>query len=128
MIKNLRFILLVTMMSLLVASCGAKKTAGGGKLYKSSAKVSYYHNKFNGRKTASGEKFSNSKLTAAHRKLDFGTKVRLTNKINGKSVVVVINDRGPWKRGRELDVSKKAFMEITDNKDKGILVVMIEIL
>ena len=128
MLKKVSLIVLIALMSLLVTSCGAKKTAGGGKLFKSSAKVSYYHNKFNGRKTASGEKFSNSKLTAAHRKLEFGTRVRLTNKINGKSVIVVINDRGPWKAGRELDISKKAFMEITDNKDKGILVVMIEIL
>lgn len=128
MIKKISLVVLIAFMSLLIASCGAKKSSSGGKLFKSNAKVSYYHNKFNGRKTASGEKFSNSKLTAAHRKLDFGTKVRLTNKINGKSVIVVINDRGPWKRGRELDISKKAFMEITDNKDKGILVVMIEIL
>ncbi len=127
MIKKFSILFLIAVMSLLVTSCGAKKTSAG-KLYKSSAKVSYYHNKFNGRKTANGEKFSNSKLTAAHRKLEFGTKVRLTNKINGKSVIVVINDRGPWKRGRELDISKKAFMEITDNKNKGILVVMIEIL
>lgn len=110
-----------------LASCGAKKPSSG-KLYKSKAKVSYYHDKFNGKQTASGAKFSNSKLTAAHRKLDFGTKVRLTNKINGKSVIVTINDRGPWKRGRELDISRKAFMEITDDKNKGILVVMIEIL
>lgn len=128
MIKKISALVLIALMSLLVASCGAKKSSGAGKIYKSSAKVSYYHNKFNGRKTASGEKFSNSKLTAAHRKLDFGTKVRLTNKINGKSVIVVINDRGPWIRGRELDISKKAFMEVTDNKDKGVLVVMIEIL
>lgn len=128
MIKKISTLILIAVMSLLVSSCGAKKSSASGKLYKSNAKVSYYHNKFNGRQTASGEKFSNSKLTAAHRKLDFGTKVRLTNKINGKSVIVIINDRGPWKRGRELDVSKKAFMEITDNKDKGILVVMIEIL
>ena len=127
MLKKTTLLLLVSILTLLLFSCGAKKPSAG-KIYKSSAKVSYYHNKFNGRKTANGEKFSNSKLTAAHRKLDFGTKVRLTNKINGKSVIVIINDRGPWKRGRELDVSKKAFMEITDDKNKGILVVMIEIL
>lgn len=128
MIKKISVLVLIAVMSLLVSSCGTKKTAAGGKVFKSNAKVSYYHNKFNGRKTASGEKFSNSKLTAAHRKLEFGTKVRLTNKINGKSVIVIINDRGPWKAGRELDVSKKAFMEITDDKNKGVLVVMIEIL
>lgn len=127
MIKKFSLLLLVGMMSMILFSCGSKKSSGG-KLYKSNAKVSYYHNKFNGRKTASGEKFSNSKLTAAHRKLEFGTKVKLTNKINGKSVIVVINDRGPWIAGRELDISKKAFMEITDDKNKGILSVIIEIL
>ena len=128
MIKNIRLFLPFLLLLFFFASCGAKKNTTTGKLYKSKAKVSYYHDKFNGRQTASGAKFSNSKLTAAHRKLDFGTKVRLTNKVNGKSVIVIINDRGPWKSGRELDISRKAFMEITDDKNKGILVVMIEIL
>lgn len=74
--------------------------------------VSYYHDKFNGRKTASGELFQNHELTAANRSLPFGTKVKITNIKNGKSVVVRINDRGPFTKGRAFDLSKAAFAEI----------------
>lgn len=63
-------------------------------------------------KTASGERMNAAKLTAAHRSLPFGTKVLVTNKRNGKSVVVRINDRGPFIRGRVLDVSKAAAQNI----------------
>lgn len=59
-------------------------------------------------KTASGERMNASLLTAAHRSLPFGTKVRVTNKNNGKSVVVRINDRGPFIKGRVIDLSKAA--------------------
>ncbi|MBU7570316.1 MAG: septal ring lytic transglycosylase RlpA family protein, partial [Flavobacterium sp.] len=84
--------------------------------------------KFNGRKTASGEKFHNSNYTAAHKKLPFGTKVKVTNIANEKSVLVEINDRGPFVPGREIDLTKKAFMEIADNKNHGSLRVNIEII
>lgn len=90
--------------------------------------ASYYHNKFNGRKTASGEKFRNSKLTAAHKTLPFGTIVKVTNSSNNKSVKVRINDRGPFVKGREIDLSKKAFMQIADHKDQGLLKVRIKVL
>lgn len=113
--------------SIAVVSCSSSK-GGSGKMYKRSVEASYYHDKFNGRRTASGEKFHNSDLTAAHRKLAFGTKVRVTNLANGESVVVKINDRGPHKRGREIDLSKRAFMQITDNKNHGTLQVSMEIL
>lgn len=63
-------------------------------------------------KTASGERMNAAKLTAAHRSLPFGTKVKVTNKRNGKSVVVRINDRGPFIRGRVIDVSKAAAQNI----------------
>lgn len=90
--------------------------------------ASYYGNKFNGRKTASGKTFNNTKFTAAHKTLPFGTKVLVTNLKNGKSVVVEINDRGPFIKGRKIDLSKSAFMELTNNKNKGLLNVKIEIL
>jgi rare lipoprotein A len=64
--------------------------------------ASYYKS---GRLTANGERFNPHGLTAAHRKLKFGTKVRVTNMRNGKSVVVRINDRGPFIRGRVIDLS-----------------------
>ena len=97
-------------------------------LHKKNAHASYYHNKFNGRRTASGTKFSNDKYTAAHRKLPFGTKVKVTNEVNGKSVVVIITDRGPFSKGREIDLTRRAFMDITNNKNAGNLKVMIEII
>ncbi|RZK10897.1 MAG: septal ring lytic transglycosylase RlpA family protein [Flavobacterium sp.] len=114
-------------LSFFILSCSSSKNASG-KVLKSKAEASYYHDKFNGKKTASGEKFSNSKLTAAHRTLPFGTKVKVTNIANDKSVVVEVNDRGPFKKSREIDLSKKAFMEITDNKNHGTLTVRIEVI
>lgn len=63
-------------------------------------------------KTASGERMNPSAMTAAHRSLPFGTKLRVTNQKNGKSVVVRINDRGPFVEGRVLDLSKAAAQQI----------------
>lgn len=91
-------------------------------------KASYYHDKFNGRKTASGDVFSNKKYTAAHKTLPFGTKVRVTNLTNDEEVIVEINDRGPFAKGRQLDLSKKAFMDLTHNRNHGTLNVKVEVL
>ncbi|WP_313503704.1 septal ring lytic transglycosylase RlpA family protein [Kaistella carnis] len=82
--------------------------------------ASFYHDKFNGRKTASGEIFSNSKMTAANRTLPFGTKVKVTNLRSGKSVIVEINDRGPFHSSRALDLTKAAYKSIGDPK-KGTM-------
>ncbi|HEY8581221.1 MAG TPA: septal ring lytic transglycosylase RlpA family protein [Beijerinckiaceae bacterium] len=68
-------------------------------------KASFYQH---GARTASGERFNPNGLTAAHRSLPFGTKLRVTNRSNGRSVVVRVNDRGPFIRGRGLDVSRGA--------------------
>jgi rare lipoprotein A len=96
--------------------------------FKENAHASYYHDKFTGRKTASGEIFDNSLYTAAHKTLKFGTKVKITNTLNDSSVVVTINDRGPFVKGREIDLSKKAFMEIAKFKQRGHLIVNIEVI
>jgi len=69
--------------------------------------ASFYGNHYHGR-TARGERYDPGKFTAAHRTLPFGTRVRVTNLRNHKSVTVVINDRGPFVRGRVLDLSKAA--------------------
>lgn len=82
--------------------------------YKSEVFACYYHDKYNGRKTASGQRFSNKKLTAAHKSLAFGTKVKIENTESKKSVIVTINDRGPFSGGYEIDLSKKAFKKIED--------------
>jgi rare lipoprotein A len=98
------------------------------KLYKKSAHASYYASKFNGRRTASGKKFDNNKYTAAHRKLPFGTKLRVTNEVNGKCVIVEVTDRGPFTKGREIDISRRAFMDIAHNKGSGAVNVTIEVI
>ncbi len=74
--------------------------------------ASYYGRRFHGRRTANGEQFNMNALTAAHKTLRFGTKVRVTNPRNGKSVIVRINDRGPYAHGREIDVSRAAAIEL----------------
>lgn len=135
--SKFRAALLLLSFTLLMNSCGSSgskirttstKSSEKGKIYKSKGVASYYHDKFNGRKTASGERFDNNEYTAAHRELAFGTKVRVTNLANDKSVVVIINDRGPFSGGREIDLTKKAFMEISDKSSHGELNVKIEIL
>jgi rare lipoprotein A len=98
------------------------------KAFKTKAHASYYHNKFNGKRTSSGIRFSNDKYTAAHRKLPFGTKLKVTNEENGKWVIVEVIDRGPFSRGREIDLSRRAFMEIASNKNSGTLTVKLEII
>jgi rare lipoprotein A len=70
--------------------------------------ASYYGQELAGRRTASGERFNPSAMTAAHRTLPFGTRVRVTNSRNGRSVIVRINDRGPFVKGRAIDLSHGA--------------------
>ena len=74
--------------------------------------ASYYGKRFHGRRTANGERFDMNALTAAHKKLPFGTRVRVINPNNGKSVVVRINDRGPYAHGRTIDLSRAAARKI----------------
>ena len=77
-----------------------------GQIHK--GKASFYADKFDGKPTASGEKYRHNKFTGAHKTLPFGTKVKVTNLSNNKSVEVVINDRGPYVEGRVIDLSKSA--------------------
>ena len=100
---------------------------GKFKPYKRNVHASYYAQKFVGKRTSNGQKFSNNKYTAAHRKFPFGTKLRVTNEATGKSVIVEVTDRGPFSRGREIDLTKRAFMEIVSNKNSGSLIVKIEV-
>lgn len=84
----------------MLTSCAPKLHQMGG--------ASYYADQFKGRRTASGEKFRQHKLTAAHKTLPFGTRVKVKNLSNGRTVKVKINDRGPFVKGRIIDLSKKA--------------------
>ncbi|MEO1731477.1 MAG: septal ring lytic transglycosylase RlpA family protein [Pseudomonadota bacterium] len=74
--------------------------------------ASYYGKRFHGRLTANGERFDMNAMTAAHKTLPFGTRVRVTNPRNGHTVTVRINDRGPYIRGREIDLSRAAAAKI----------------
>lgn len=98
-------------------ACGAKKVEHG--------EASYYHNKYRGKKTASGQKFRQYKRTAAHKTLPLGTKVKLTNLNNGKKVKVRINDRGPFIEGRIIDLTRKAARKV-DMLEDGVVPVKIE--
>lgn len=92
-----------------------------------SGKASFYAMKFQSRKTANGERFNQTALTAAHNKLPFGTKVKVTNVKNSKSVVVRINDRGPFIAGRIIDLSRSAF-SVIGHLDTGILDVRVKVI
>jgi len=110
-----RFILVIIMM---ISTLGIYSFTSNTLDAKKTSYASYYHDRFNGRKTASGEIFDNSKFTAANRTLPFGTNVKVTNLRNGKEVIVRINDRGPYSghASRALDMSKAAFDEIGDTR------------
>jgi rare lipoprotein A (peptidoglycan hydrolase) len=90
-------------------------------------KASYYGEKFHGRHTASGEVYDMNKLTAAHRTMMFGTRLKVTNLWNNRSVIVRVNDRGPFKKGRVLDLSKAAAREL-DMIVAGVVDVKIEVI
>jgi len=93
--------------------------------YRAEGKASYYGARHHGNKTASGERFDQHALTAAHRSLPFGTRVRVTNLHNDKQVVVRINDRGPFVRGRIIDLSRAA-AERLDMLRAGVVPVRVQ--
>ena len=105
--------LVLTAILVLLAGCAspppaATPPAAGTPVYRAEGQASWYGQRHHGRRTASGERFDQHALTAAHRSLPFGTRVRVTNLNNDRSVVVRINDRGPHTRGRIIDVSRRA--------------------
>ena len=89
--------------------------------------ASYYASSFDGRRTASGERYRDEALTAAHRTLPFGTVIRVTNLENGRSVEVVINDRGPHRKGRIVDLSRRAAAALGFLED-GLVRVQVDVL
>ncbi len=89
--------------------------------------ASFYHNKFNGRKTANGEIFSQKKLTAAHNTVPLGTWLKVTNLRNKKTVIVKVTDRLHYRNKRLLDLSRAAALKLSFTKS-GLLPVKVEIL
>jgi rare lipoprotein A len=89
------------------------KTDGQGQaVVEQTGEASWYGKFHHGRKTANGERFDQNKLTAAHPTLPLGTEAKVTNLENGKSVDVIINDRGPYVKGRDIDLSKAAAQQL----------------
>lgn len=111
---------------IMVALACAAPSLAGKKAYTEEGLASWYGKKFQGKKTASGEKFDMHKLTAAHRTLPFGTRVKVTRIDNGKNVVVKINDRGPFVEGRIIDLSKAAAKKL-DMINTGVARVRIKV-
>ncbi len=102
-------------------------STNGSEGYPEYGKASWYGGKFHGKRTASGERFNKYEFTAAHRKLPFGTIIRVTNISNGKEVYVRVNDRGPFVKGRILDLSLASAEALHFNR-RGVIRVKIEII
>lgn len=96
-------------------------------MYHKSAHASYYANKFNGRRTASGAKFNNNDMTCAHRKLPFGTKLKITGVKTKRVVYVTVTDRGPFHKNRHIDLTKAAFDKVKPLSYGGHIDVDIEV-
>ncbi|MCF4129381.1 MULTISPECIES: septal ring lytic transglycosylase RlpA family protein [Methylobacterium] len=106
-----------------VALAGFSSLAGVSTAQAQSGKASWYAS---GHRTASGERFNPNGLTAAHRSLPFGTRVRVTNQSNGRSVVVRINDRGPFAHGRIIDLARGAGRAIGMNGVARVAVAVVD--
>lgn len=129
---RVRFIILIAVgvvLSLAVSSCTTIQYRSDPKLigYTERGLASFYAMKFQFRKTSSGERFNQLALTAAHRTLPMGTKVKVTNLKTNRSVIVKINDRGPFVDGRIIDLTRYAFSRI-GNTDSGLINVRIEVI
>ncbi|MBA1264024.1 septal ring lytic transglycosylase RlpA family protein [Stutzerimonas stutzeri] len=129
-----RFITVLLLLVLLASGCAERQPTQPSKAppavqdrFSQSGKASYYARLHHGKRTASGEIHDQNALVAAHRSLPFGTRVRVINEQNGKQVVVRINDRGPFRRGRIIDVSRAAAIQL-DMLDHGVVRVRIETL
>lgn len=112
---------------LLTQGCATKAPAFGAKGYTENGKASYYSNKLRGNKMANGQRYRPGKRTAAHKKLPFGTKVKVTNPTNGKSVKVRITDRGPFVAGRIIDLSMSAARKL-DMEKAGVVPVQMKVI
>jgi rare lipoprotein A len=104
---NIRTFYLLGLFALL-AGCATSETGIDPRGYDERGAASFYGARHQGQRTASGERFDQAELTAAHRRLPFGTRVQVTNLTNQRSVVVRVNDRGPHSRSRLIDLSRAA--------------------
>ncbi|MBP8236211.1 MAG: septal ring lytic transglycosylase RlpA family protein [Pseudomonas sp.] len=118
-------LLLIAITSLLLSACASHQGQVDPQGYRAEGQASYYGARHHGNKTASGERFDQNALTAAHRSLPFGSRVQVTNLRNDKRVVVRINDRGPFTNKRIIDLSQKAAEQLDMLRD-GVVPVRVE--
>ncbi len=120
---------LLIFIAFIISGCStiSPRTDANWAEYKESGKASYYANSHQSKKTASGELYKQELKTGAHKVLPFGSLVKVTNVDNGKTVTVKINDRGPYVKGRVIDLSKSAFSEIGSTSN-GVIDVQIEVI
>lgn len=121
---------LLLSLCLLLAACSSQPQVGEGGSGRGGGQTglaSYYADRYHNGKTASGEPYDRNANTAAHMTLPFGSRVRVTNVANGRSVVVRINDRGNFTRGRVIDLSRAAFSAIGNTRD-GLIRVRLEVM
>lgn len=111
----------VFLLLFLGAGCGGKNG------FEQEGMASWYGLEYHGRITASGERFNQNAMTAAHKELPFGTVVKVTNQLNGRDIVVRVNDRGPFIPGRIIDLSRKAARKL-DMIEPGVVPVKIRVL
>jgi len=117
MILKIKIALVATLLSFVFTPLQAQNLQKG--------KASFYAKSFNGRKTASGERLHSDSLTCAHRTYPFGTKLKVYNPANGRSIIVRVTDRGPFVRGRIIDLSWRAAKEL-DIISKGVAMVVVQ--
>lgn len=127
MIKMPQIALILALILGVLSGCSTTYAASGSwSGFEEKGKASFYADKHQNKKTASGARYRHELKTAAHKKLPFGTVVKVTNLSNNKSVIVTINDRGPFVKGRIIDLSKSAFRSIGP-LSAGLLNVKIEV-
>jgi len=124
-----QIILLLLAATLLTGCAGTTRDPAevGGVSQTETGLASFYGHQYHGRTTANGETYDENAMTAAHRTLAFGTRVRVTNLVNGKEVLLRINDRGPFVDGRIIDVSFRAAGEL-DFVRAGVVKARVEVL
>lgn len=124
--KSLCRLIFIAGTCICMVSCVGSKPSLGERGYTEEGQASYYARKFQGRKMANGQPYKRSKLTAAHKTLPFGTKVKVTNLVTKETVKVRITDRGPFVKGRIIDLSEAAAKQL-NFIDAGIVPVRVKV-
>ncbi|WP_310736246.1 MULTISPECIES: septal ring lytic transglycosylase RlpA family protein [unclassified Pseudoalteromonas] len=121
--------LLISLSLAILAGCSSSQTnySATSTGIREQGNASFYADKYHGRLTASGEKFDQQAMTAAHKQLPFNSKVKVTNTANNRSVVVRVNDRGPFIPGRIIDLTKHAFEQLAE-PSSGVINVTVEVI